>query len=122
MAEHDTLIALTKDKMTSPHVPCNCCGQPAPRAHATQEFGFCASCHEAGCTSACDGEGNMLRAATCPLVRAVAAKGADVCMCLQCGKPLHRSEPLTFINNSNPGAGGCHFRCLDAYYASRKGM
>jgi hypothetical protein len=62
----------------------------------------------------------MLRAATCPLVAAIAATGADVCMCLSCGKPLHRSEPLTFVDNADPGAGGCHARCVDAYWAARK--
>jgi len=63
----------------------------------------------------------MLRAASCPLVTAVAATGADVCMCLQCGKPLHRSEPLSFIDNSIPGIGGCHARCVEAYHSARKG-
>lgn len=61
----------------------------------------------------------MHRAAECPLRQAVAAAG-EVCMCLHCGKPLHRSEPLNFIDNSNPGAGGCHARCVDAYLASRR--
>jgi hypothetical protein len=61
----------------------------------------------------------MHRAAGCPLRAAEAASGTDVCMCLHCGKPLHRSEPLNFIDNSNPGAGGCHARCVDAYHAAR---
>lgn len=101
-------------------VACDCCGQPTPRAYAAQGFGFCAACREASCSPACDGDGGMLRAATCPLVVAVAAVGADVCTCLQCGGPLHRSEPLTFLDNSNPGLGGCHARCVSAYWATRR--
>jgi len=62
----------------------------------------------------------MPRAEGCPLLAAVAAAGAEVCMCLQCGKPLHRSEPLNFIDNTNPGLGGCHARCVNAYWAERK--
>jgi len=58
----------------------------------------------------------MRRSAGCPFVLA----GPDVVTCLQCGRPLHRSEPLTFINNSDPGLGGCHARCVSAYYAERK--
>ena len=53
---------------------------------------------------------------------AVTAVDSDVCMCLQCGKPLHRSEPLNFIDNANPGRGGCHARCVDAYHAARRAL
>lgn len=99
-------------------VPCDCCGQPAPRLRPSQEWGFCQTCRDAGCGSL--GSGDMHRAAGCPLLQAVATTGTDVCMCLQCGKPLHRSEPLTFIDNANPGLGGCHARCVDAYHAARR--
>lgn len=44
----------------------------------------------------------------------------EIVMCLQCGQPLHYDEPLTFIDNSNPGLGGCHARCVDAYHARRR--
>lgn len=99
-------------------VPCDCCGQPAPRTHLTQEWGFCQICRDAGCGSL-GGGGSMHRADGCPLLQAVATSG-DVCMCLHCDKPLHRSEPLNFIDNANPGLGGCHARCVDAYWRARK--
>lgn len=44
----------------------------------------------------------------------------DIAMCLQCSQPLHTEEPLTFIDNSNPGRGGCHARCVDAYFAQKR--
>lgn len=97
-------------------VRCDCCGQPAPRTRGpTQEWGFCDECRSAGCGSKCDGEGGMIRGKLCPLRVA----GPDVVMCLHCGKPLHRSEPLTFVDNANPGLGGCHARCVGAYHAKR---
>jgi hypothetical protein len=63
-----------------------------------------------------DGEGGMIRGKQCPLVVAALAHG-DVVMCLHCAKPLHKSEPLTFIDNANPSLGGCHARCVEAYHA-----
>jgi hypothetical protein len=99
-------------------VPCDCCGRAAPRLHASQEWGICGDCTSAGCSSKSDGEGGMLRGARCPLVVA----GPDVVMCLHCAKPLHKSEPLTFVNNANPGLGGCHARCVDAYHAAKRSV
>jgi len=99
-------------------VPCDCCSQPAARSHLSQEWGFCADCKSAGCMSKRDGDGGMLRGERCPLVMAIDAHG-EVVMCLHCNKPLHRSEPLTYVDNSNPGLGGCHFRCVTAYHAAR---
>lgn len=58
----------------------------------------------------------MLRDARCPLLVA----GPDVVMCLHCGRPLHYSEPLNFVDNRNPGEGGCHARCVDAYHTARR--
>ena len=76
---------------------------------------MCGECVNAGCCSKCDGEGGMLRGARCPLLVA----GPDVIMCLHCDKPLHKSEPLTFVDNANPWLGGCHARCVTAYHATR---
>lgn len=39
--------------------------------------------------------------------------------CLHCKQPL-ADEAVSFIDNSNPGMGGCHLRCADAYHAKRK--
>ncbi len=99
--------------MTANTVPCDCCGRATPRLRPSQEYGFCEDCKTAGCMSKRDGEGGMLRAKTCPLALA----GADVVLCLHCQKPLHHSELLTFIDNANPGLGGCHLRCVAAYHA-----
>ncbi len=63
-----------------------------------------------------DGNGGMLRGKRCPLLLAVEQHG-PVVNCLACAKPLHRSEPLTFIDNARPEAGGVHARCVDAYQA-----
>lgn len=66
-----------------------------------------------------DGNGGMYRGKQCPLNIAILTHG-DVVMCLHCDKPLHKSEPLTYVNNSNPSLGGCHARCVEAYYAARR--
>jgi len=95
-------------------VPCDCCGQATSRS---REFGRCLSCTNAGCAATRDGDGEMSRGAACPLL----AAGLDVVACLQCNKPLHYSAPLTFVDNSNPGLGGCHTQCVDAYHAAQKG-
>jgi hypothetical protein len=42
-----------------------------------------------------------------------------VVACLHCGRPLHWSEALTFMDNTNPGLGGCHSRCVPDYHAAR---
>lgn len=73
-----------KTMTTSTSVPCNCCGQAAPRKYNFQEWGFCDTCRKAGCYSTGDGEGGMSRAPACPLL----LTGPDVAMCLQCDKPL----------------------------------
>jgi len=100
-------------------VPCDCCGQPSPRLHPTQEYGFCSACANAGCCSLRDGNGGMLRGERCPLTIAVAENG-PVVDCLVCGRPLHKSEPITFVDNANPAEGGCHARCVDAYHAGAR--
>lgn len=41
-------------------------------------------------------------------------------VCLQCGDPLHCGEPLSLLDNSNPGLGGCHARCVAAYHLARE--
>lgn len=99
-------------------VPCDCCGQPAPRTRLLQEYGFCAACANAGCCSKRDGAGVMLRGVNCILMLAVSEYG-PVVNCLQCGRPLHRSESISFVDNTNESAGGCHARCVDAWFASK---
>lgn len=86
---------------------CTCCSQRTPLLH-----GFCDTCWSSGCFRDADGK---VRSELCPVTLA----GPTVVMCLQCDKPLHQSEPITFFDNSDPGRGGCHVRCLVAYH--RKG-
>lgn len=47
-------------------------------------------------------------------------KCPDIVKCLQCKEPLDWGEQLTFLDNGNPGLGGCHLRCVSAYHASRR--
>jgi len=81
-----------------------------------QKAGMCKECSDIGCHS--NGDGCWVRARECPLM--LAGGPDNVLMCLHCDKPMHRSEPLTFIENANPGKGGCHARCVNAYHAARK--
>lgn len=97
--------------------PCICCGQPTLQTSLSRVRDRCQACRDAGCVSS--GGGDTHRADGCPLLLAESAVGSGVCMCMQCGDPLHRSEPINFVDNSNPGLGGCHARCVSAYHSAR---
>ena len=89
-------------------VPCDCCGCATPRArHGVRDS--CDDCAGAGCTRSAHGD-------RCPLALA----GPGVAACLHCARPLHRSVPLTFIDNADPGQGGCHAQRVDGYHMRRR--